>query len=364
MTVRPGVDVSSVALDVEALVRPPRPAGVAGRRRSGMGLTAGRSRIGLGNLPTRLTRHSGLGAELGVDLWIKHEFEADAFGSGNKVRKLEFLLPALETGGYSGLVVDGTTQSNCAMALALYGPGLGYTVDLVLYGDTAPAGNYLDILRSGVPVTLLPEWSPAEIRRAEDRIVRDAAGEGRRVYRVPTGATNEVTAFGAIDLAEELAAQEERQGAAFDFVVFPTSSGGTQAGLEIGRLALGRPWKIIAVATANSVPFFDDVVHSIARNPVFAPLIGDDATVVRPRTYSGALGDGYGMPLPGSTTEIRRLRAEHGLVFDTVYTYKALVGLRQMIADGVVPRGSSVAFIHTGGVNERFLDLDGSGAPR
>ena len=105
-------------------------------------------RIRLGNFPTKLSRAPAeLCAELGVDLWIKNEFEADSYGSGNKVRKLEYLIPKLLRSGDHGLVVDGTTQSNCAMALALYGPRFGLSVDLVLYGPTTRVGNFADMVK-------------------------------------------------------------------------------------------------------------------------------------------------------------------------------------------------------------------------
>src|SRR5689334_11114929 len=83
------------------------------------------SRAKLGNFPTRLSQSAELGALLGVDVWLKHEFEADSYGSGNKVRKLEFLIPEIMRLGYSGIIGDGTTQSNNAMALAMYAPRFG-----------------------------------------------------------------------------------------------------------------------------------------------------------------------------------------------------------------------------------------------
>ena len=71
----------------------------------------------------------------------------------------------------------------------------------------------------------------------------------------------------------------------------------------------------------------------------------------------GALGDGYGLPLPGTFQEISDIRARFGLTLDSVYTFKAFVGMKQLIASGDIQRGSSVLFIHTGGLNERFIDV-------
>lgn len=317
-----------------------------------------RPRIALGHFPTRLVHWPRLGASIGVDLWIKHEFEADAFGAGNKVRKLEFLFASVLDGGYSGLVLDGSTQSNCAMALALYAPRVGFTVDLILYGDTSRGGNYVDILRSSADVTLLPEWSPDDIAAARAKIAA-RRGDGR-LYDVPTGATNEITTFASIELADELARQEDELGASIDHVVFPTGTGGTQAGLEIGRTLCGKPWALVGVATANDAEFFRQVTNSLFRHPLLAPVLRSTRTDLRPRTHVGAIGRGYGIPLEGTFEAIASLRRRFGLILDSVYTYKTFVGLRQLVDAGTIERGSTVVFLHTGGVNERFLDAERS----
>ncbi|MGH3905366.1 MAG: 1-aminocyclopropane-1-carboxylate deaminase/D-cysteine desulfhydrase [Pseudonocardiaceae bacterium] len=319
-------------------------------------LTADRPRLRLGHFPTRLTRWSDLGAHLGIDLWVKHEFEADAFGSGNKVRKMEFLLAHVLDHGYTGMVLDGTTQSNCAMSAALYGPHNGLSLHLILYGATTRVGNYVDVLRSGAQITQLPAWSPRNIADAQKRIFDRAGAEGQALYSVPTGATNTITVFASIALAEEIAQQEDEQGARFDFIVYPTGTGGTQAGLEIGRLVLGRNWSLVGVAVANDSEFFHRVTRELVKSPAVSQLIiTNNIEQLNPWTHTDAQGPGYGVPLPDTFSEIRRLRFEFGLILDSVYTYKAYIGLRQLINDRVIPAGASVVFIHTGGVNERFI---------
>ena len=135
-------------------------------------------------------------------------------------------------------------------------PRFGLSVDLVLYGPTYHQGNYVDILRSGAGITLLERWSPPEIERAQKEIVDTAGRQGRHIYVVPTGATNETTLAAGVELARELAQQEREQGVTFDFVIFATASGGTHAGLEIGLLWTRRPWSLIGVGVSNDPEFF------------------------------------------------------------------------------------------------------------
>ncbi len=322
-------------------------------------------RCTIGNFPTRLVQEQGLGNEIGVDLWMKHEFEADFIGSGNKARKLEFLLPQLQQEGYTGVVIDGTTQSNCAMSLNYYAPRFGLTVDLILYGTDKREGNYLDIVRSGpATITHLPQWSPPDIAASEKRILDEAATEGRRLAVIPTGATNDITALGSVRLAEELAWQEDRlletgeMEKPIDAVVLPTASGGTQAGLEIGRLVTGRAWDVIAIGVANDEAYFKRTIGSIAAKPVIRQALGDIAPdKVQAKTYMGAMGERYGLPLPGTYEGIQNIRSRYGpIILDPLYTYKTMVGLRQLVQQGEIKQGATVVFIHTGGLNDRFVD--------
>lgn len=317
-------------------------------------LSSHRPRVHLGHLPTRLERWPALGRELGVDLWIKHEFEADAFGSGNKVRKLEFLLAHLTAGDYAGVLLDGSTQSNCAMALAHYAPRFDLQVELILYGPTEPVGNYVDILSSTARITHLPGWSPATVAAAAERITNHAHHRGERLYHVPTGATNTITAYAALDLAEELYWQQSDTGVGIKHLVFATGTGGTQAGLDIATQELDAGWRLHPVAVANEPAFFHTTTTAIAESAEMTAHTRPAPFQPCARVYTAAQGPGYGQPLPGSTAEIRRLRRDYGLVLDSVYTFKAFVGLRQLIESRHIPPESTVVFIHTGGINERF----------
>lgn len=316
------------------------------------------NKVELGNFPTRLVRYRDLGAELGIELWVKNEFEADSFGAGNKVRKIEYLIPELIRSGCTGVICDGMTQSNCAMALALYAPRFGLTVDLVLCGSQEPTGNYVDILRSGANVRLLPGWSTPEVEREREILLDFARSRGRNVVPIPTGATNETTIKAGVDLATELAEQEQLLGISFDFVVFPTATGGTHAGLLIGKAQLGRSWRLIPVGVSGNETHLSIAVETlVAAHDCRSSMSATGDFHIR------AMGDGHSIPLPGTAEGLHRLRTKHGLILDSVYTYKAFEGMRQLIRDEEIPAGSSAVFIHTGGLNERFAMHNALGLP-
>lgn len=241
------------------------------------------------------------------------------------------------------------------MALSHYAPVAGLDVELILYGQQARQGNYLDILNSRANLTLLPQWEPEEIEAVRRRIIHRHSKRGRQFFSVPTGATNSLTTLAGVDLAIEIVDQERSLGATFQYVVVATGTGGTQVGLELGRRVLDAGWSLIGIAIANDEAFFRDVASHLYASQELADLAGACGTIEL-RTYLGAQGEGYGRPLPGAATELRDIRHRHGLILDSVYTHKAFAGLKQLVSDGVIRRGSSVVFVHTGGINERFLE--------
>src|SRR5262249_28108503 len=62
---------------------------------------------------------------------------------------------------------------------------------------------------------------------------------GERVYKIPLGASNDVGSFGMVAALEELSVQQLELGEQFDAIVLATSSGGTQAGLEVAKRLFG-----------------------------------------------------------------------------------------------------------------------------
>ncbi|MDJ0522523.1 MAG: pyridoxal-phosphate dependent enzyme, partial [Planctomycetota bacterium] len=77
------------------------------------------ARIALANLPTPLQRLDRVSAELGAEIWIKRDDLTGAALSGNKVRKLEFLLAEAESRGADVLVTCGAVTSNHCRATAV-----------------------------------------------------------------------------------------------------------------------------------------------------------------------------------------------------------------------------------------------------
>lgn len=305
----------------------------------------------------RLSRRLG-----GASVWAKREDVNSglAFG-GNKTRKLEYLVPDILESGADTLVSIGGHQSNHTRQVAAVAAHLGLRARLVQErwvdwdqpGDET-AGNILLSRMMGADVRLDPSGFDIGIRSSWQEAIQEVEAEGGTPYPIPAGASeHRLGGLGFARWAEEVAAQEEELGVFFDTILVCTVTGSTHAGMIAGFAALeeagGRPRRVIGIDASATPEKTHDQVERIARHT--AELIGvrrtlrDDEITVLP----GWAGRRYGVPV-ASTVEAMRTTAElEGVILDPVYEGKSMAGLIDLVADGEIPRDSTVLYAHLGG---------------
>lgn len=310
------------------------------------------ARLRLGAAPTPLEPHPRLGRELGVELFLKREDLIDDTASGNKVRKLEYVIADALQEGADTLVTGGSAQSNQAKAVAVHARRQGLDCHVVFCDEERPAaarGNYLVDALLGPRITWIPnpEWPRMPVHLEAARQAELA--RGRRPYVIPPGASGWLGTLGQVRLGRELAEQESRLGLKFDCVVAPTGSGGTHCGLVVGRELAGRDWRVFGVAVLGRRAYFEqrhqEILDELARE---AGLVPTEA-MRRVDVHDGAVGGGYGSYTREDLDELVRVARAAGLILDPVYMLKVWRGLRQLVEGGAIARGSTVVMVHTGG---------------
>jgi D-cysteine desulfhydrase len=96
------------------------------------------ARLQLALAPTPLLKLDRLSHRLGVELYIKRDDLTGLLESGNKVRKLEFLVGDALQQGADTLITCGALQSNGCRAVAAVAARLGMRALLVVKGDRRP----------------------------------------------------------------------------------------------------------------------------------------------------------------------------------------------------------------------------------
>ncbi len=257
-------------------------------------------RIRLAVLPTPLHRLDRLSTRLGRDIWIKRD-DLTGFGlGGNKVRKMELIAAAARREGGDTLLTVGAPQSNHARTVAAVASTLGMECDLVLSGtrpDRVTGNLALDVL-FGARLHFAGSADWAALHGALEDLADTRRAEGRRPYVIPVGGSVPlgVVAFAAAFL--EFTAQCRAIGLRPAGIVHASSSGGTQAGLELGRQLVGEGRiRILGVDVAKiSDPLAGQVAALWA---AAARLIGAPPPDREPTVTTAQLGAGYAVPSRG-----------------------------------------------------------------
>ncbi len=284
----------------------------------------------------RLRAHLGGGPRL----LVKRD-DAIPFGfGGNKVRKLEFVLPEALAAHADTLVTLGGLQSNHARATAAAAAKLGLRCVLIINGapQNRPSGNALLDQLLGAQVEYIS--SRGERAGAVERVMSRLQSEGRKPYLIPLGASTPTGALGFAAAIDEMIAQGVRP----DVIIHAGSSGGTQAGLVAGVVRNGLATRIIAVSADDPAASIASTVCGIVRDiPGCASFDGEIAV------DDSMVGDGYGLPTDTSREAQQLLARTEALFVDHTYTAKAAAALIAHARDGRFSSDETVLFWHTGG---------------
>ncbi|MEM8903579.1 MAG: pyridoxal-phosphate dependent enzyme [Actinomycetota bacterium] len=318
-------------------------------------------RLGLGHWPTPLHRLDRFGAELGVELWCKRDDVQGVALAGNKVRKFDLVVADALERGCDTLVTTGASQSNSARAGAAVAAAVGMRCVLVLSGDepTRSSANLLLDRLLGAELRFVGDrswrWLDAEV----GRIVAEVDADGRRAVAAPVGCSSPLGSLGFalafLELDEQLRALDLDPAA----IVHTSTSGGTHAGLLVGRALAGRSVRIVGIDVGG---LHDDPVAAVAALAADAgSLIGLGAPVERSEIEmtTDQLGDGYARPTPQAAAAITSLARAEAVVTDPVYSGKGLAGLVAMARAGELD--GPVVFWHTGGYHALFDPTHGDG---
>jgi D-cysteine desulfhydrase len=312
-------------------------------------------RLPLALAPTPILKLERVSRRIGVELFVKRDDLTGLLESGNKVRKLEFLVGEALEQRADTLITCGTLQSNCCRAVAAVAARLGLNAVLAVKGARPDAydGNLLLDRLLGAEIRYL---SDAEWERV-DSVLEEIAGalraRGHRPYVIPESGSNEVGALGYLECAVELAGQIGHGAPRFDSVVISVYSGGSQAGMLMGKQLAGLPSEIVGIPIAWPA---DKVRDHIERTMVTAIRRFGFAIEVPKSVHllDGYQGVGRSAVSETELATIVRVAREEGLVLDPVYTAKAFTGLLDTLAKDPKSLGQRICFIHTGGIFSLF----------
>jgi D-cysteine desulfhydrase family pyridoxal phosphate-dependent enzyme len=302
-------------------------------------------RVSLACLPTPVQELPRLSRLLGRTLWIKRDDLTGLALGGNKTRKLEFLCADALRRGADTLITVGAPQSNHCRQTAAAAARLGLRSVLVLSGPPQPAESGNLLLDSLVGAELVWAGEAPRDRALQETFDREQSA-GRNPYLIPYGGSNPLGAAAYALAIREL----KEQGVKPDWILFASSSGGTQTGMVLGARRFGFSGRIQGISVDWKAIPLREKIHSLAVETMQTMgetgSISEESILVDDRF----LGAGYGI-LGGLEREAIHLFArQEGILLDPVYTARAAGGMLEMVRRDEIRSSESILFWHTGGI--------------
>lgn len=276
-----------------------------------------------------------------------------AFG-GNKTRMFEFLLAKAKEEGADTIVGGAGVQSNYSRQLAAACNRLGLEAHLVLRRirgrkDDNIQGNLLLDLLAGASVHIISA-NEEEQRKAIYDLAAKLKKMGKRPFVVrmanDSDLTPDVVAY--VDCFCEIVEQCDEMGVNPSHL-YLSSYDSTQAGLELGRAALGSDIQIMGVAPGVWKTKPVDLITRYANQAAERLDLSCRFNVKDIYNTTDYVGKSYGIPTSTGIKMIKLMARTEGIFLEPVYTSKAMSGLYDHIQRGELTSEDIVIFLHTGG---------------
>jgi len=309
-------------------------------------------RIPLALTPTPVEPLPHLSRRHGLELLVKRDDLTGTPLTGNKVRKLEFLLAEAKAEKADTVITCGGAQSNHCRATAIAARQLGMDSVLLLRVPDASnpppvEGNLLLDRLVGAEVCWVTPTEYAERDLLFSRFADELRARGQHPYAVPEGGSNALGAWGYVRCVEELQRELPSGGAT---LVYAAGSGGTGAGLILGVKLMRLPWRVVGINVSEDRDYFVRAIGEIVEETIRRFDLGLAFSRDEIEIVDGYVGRGYAQSRPEELRLIADVARTEALLLDPVYTGKAFYGMTRELERHPRSLGDRIVFVHTGGI--------------
>ena len=276
---------------------------------------------------------------------------------GNKLRKLEYIVPDAIASGADTLVSIGGVQSNHTRMVAATAAKIGMKC-VVIQESWVPhddavydrVGNIMMTRLMGADSRLVDEGFDIGIRKSWEDAMQSVRDSGGTPYAIPAGASvHKYGGLGYVGFAEEVREQEQQMGITFEYIIVCVVTGSTQGGMIVGFAADNRSDRVIGIDGSGTVDQLRTQVRGIvdqtAKLVNLGRIVRDDEIVINPDYAYPA----YGVPSHETNEAIRLAARTEAMITDPVYEGKSLQGMIDLVKKGFFPEGSNILYAHLGG---------------
>jgi len=317
------------------------------------------SRKVLAEIPSPLVKLENLTRRLKANiLYIKRDDLLGRALGGNKLRKLEYILPLAQSIGADTLITTGSFESNHACLTAFVASMLGMKSSLVLMGPKERREltfNEMMLSRLNAEVRNIyfdiddRDNLSQQVSNCVDQLTDQLKERGFKPFFVPPAGCCLEGTYAFVEAFNELYDQMLSLGHRSYDIVLAVGTGSTYSGLWCGAKCSDADINVIDISIARSNPrCIDETLKAAQRvcNYLDIPAPAGEHVQI----YDQYIGGGYAEKTALSQKAVDLALWSEGLFFDNTYTGKAFGGLMDLLEKRKLG-DKPIVFWHTGGVS-------------
>lgn len=261
------------------------------------------------------------------NLFVKRDDLIDPYISGNKWRKLKFILKKAKQENKKHLVTFGGAYSNHLIATAAAAARFGLKSTAFVRGEQVK--NEMLLLCSLFGMELI--FVDRESYRNKPQLFEDHFGDDQNAYFIDEGGASKEAVEGCTEIISELSVT-------YDHIFIAAGTGTTAAGLLKAIQAKDLPTKLHVIPVLKGGDFIKTEIAKYTRI--------SDHLILHTEFHFG----GYAKTTPELIQFIKTFTAKTGLLLDPIYTAKMFYAIFNLQQTNNISSHDKILAIHTGGL--------------
>jgi 1-aminocyclopropane-1-carboxylate deaminase len=265
--------------------------------------------------------------EKGLKVFLKRDDLIHPIISGNKWRKLKYLLQKAQAQNKTHLVTFGGAYSNHLLATAAVAARFGFKCTGIVRGEEVQNDTLFLCRLHGMDLVFINR----ESYRDKPQLFATNFGGDAQAFFIDEGGASPEAALGCSELIGELPEN-------YDHIFCACGTGTTAAGLLNGLAANQTDTHFHAVPVFKNGEFIAGEISKYTKQPASYQL------------HTSYHFGGYGKTTPALIAFVRNFTASTGILIEPVYTGKMLYALHDLAAKDHFKPGARILAIHSGGI--------------